>query len=471
MNKKYAVADYKSLEIDDKVVIITYYGDWVALSKEHYSDFINKNMDKKLESFLIKKGILITDSNINEIKSRYRKSKGQLYQGASLHIIYVSRRCNLKCTYCHASPRACDEPQFDMDVKTAKATVDFIFKSSSRIITIEFQGGEPLLNFDAVEFIVEYAKEKSKSTGKELRMSLVTNLTLTNDQMFEFLVKNNVEINISLDGPKHVHDKNRILASGMGSYNKLKELILKYNKNGKLKALMTTTRASLPYYKEIIDEYVRFGFENIFIRPLYKLSFADENWDRVGYSAEEYFRFWKNSLNYIWDKKEISEPFSQMLLKKILSENKPMYVDLMSPCGAGIKVVAYDFNGDIYSCDKALITGEDIFKLGNTRENTYKYTFQNKSKMAPIIESSINDLWYCKKCAFQPFCGVCPVLNYNLTGKLEPGETPDDRCKILFMQFSYLLKKVLGDQEIYKDIKKRDNSIPPYEEFVFDHKA
>ena len=246
---------------------------------------------------------------------------------------------------------------------------------------------------------------------------------------------------------------------------------LKYNKNGKLKALMTTTRASLPYYKEIIDEYVRFGFENIFIRPLYKLSFADENWDRVGYSAEEYFRFWKNSLNYIWDKKEISEPFSQMLLKKILSENKPMYVDLMSPCGAGIKVVAYDFNGDIYSCDKALITGEDIFKLGNTRENTYKYTFQNKSKMAPIIESSINDLWYCKKCAFQPFCGVCPVLNYNLTGKLEPGETPDDRCKILFMQFSYLLKKVLGDQEIYKDIKKRDNSIPPYEEFVFDHKA
>ena len=45
---------------------------------------------------------------------------------------------------------------FDMDKETAKKVVEFIFQSPSKQITIEFQGGEPLLNFEIVKFVVDF---------------------------------------------------------------------------------------------------------------------------------------------------------------------------------------------------------------------------------------------------------------------------------------------------------------------------
>jgi sulfatase maturation enzyme AslB (radical SAM superfamily) len=42
-----------------------------------------------------------------------------------------------------------------MSKATAKKVVDLIFKSPSPAIKIEFQGGEPLLNFTIVRYIVE----------------------------------------------------------------------------------------------------------------------------------------------------------------------------------------------------------------------------------------------------------------------------------------------------------------------------
>ena len=69
----------------------------------------------------------------------------------------------------------------DMDLDTAKKTVNFIFQTPADNITIEFQGGEPTLNFETIKYINEYAKELNKSYGKGIEFLLVTNLNNMDD--------------------------------------------------------------------------------------------------------------------------------------------------------------------------------------------------------------------------------------------------------------------------------------------------
>ena len=80
-----------------------------------------------------------------------------------------------------------------------------------------FYGGEPLLNYKLIEQSVNYAKEIIRD--KEISFSLTTNATLITPQIAKFLVENEFEILISLDGPKDIHNENRIFINGNGSFN------------------------------------------------------------------------------------------------------------------------------------------------------------------------------------------------------------------------------------------------------------
>lgn len=157
-DKEYFMNHVRSKRMDDGVLITTNHGSWVFLSKEEYALFKKGEIEEPLLSLLKEKGILITEDNIQNIVKDYKKKCAFLFQGTSLHIIVPTLRCNHHCVYCHSKAQPLDAKGYDMDEETAKKTVDFIFQTPSRAITIEFQGGEPLLKFDIVEFIVKYAK-------------------------------------------------------------------------------------------------------------------------------------------------------------------------------------------------------------------------------------------------------------------------------------------------------------------------
>lgn len=66
-----------------------------------------------------------------------------------------------------------------------------------------------------------------------------------------------------------------------------------------ISAIQTTTRYSFPRYKELVNQYVAYGMTQIFIRPLTPLGYAEQHWDSIGYSPEEFLDFYKNILEYI----------------------------------------------------------------------------------------------------------------------------------------------------------------------------
>src|SRR5262249_54902244 len=157
-----------------------------------------------------------------------------------------------------------------------RRSVDLMFRSPARDLTLEFQGGEPLLNFPLLQFTVALAKEKAAVTGKNLRIVVATNLALATDDIFRYFRNEGVFVSTSLDGPALIHNSNRP-RPGENSH----ELTIKNIERARdivgmdhVSALMTTTQLSLDHPIEIIDEYLRLNFRSIFLRSISPYGFA-----------------------------------------------------------------------------------------------------------------------------------------------------------------------------------------------------
>ncbi len=445
-DKEYELNHYRSKQLNNgKYMVTVDSGDWIILSKKKYGLLVKNRLkdDFFLYSILKDKHVVLTDDNKDDYVRKLRGRYSHVFSSPSLHIVAVTRRCNQSCVYCHANASPGDDKSLDMGIETAKKTVDFIFQSPNRNITIEFQGGEPLLNFEAVKYIVEYAEKLNKSHKKNLLMSLVSNLTAMDESKLEFLMKHRVGLCTSLDGPAHVHDKNRRFVDGRGTYKQTVRWIntIKKKYHYPLDALMVTTRASLPYPEEIVDEYLKHGFDQIQIRPMLNLGHAQGNMDKIGFSAEEYIGFWKKAMDHILEingKTLVIERLSGYMLSKILHRNISNFVDLNSPCGAVISTLAYDHDGNIFSCDEG--RQYDMFRLG-TVDMKMTGLFES-SQAQSMVRCSVNDCVLCDNCVWKPYCGICPVCNYAESGSLIPKLPISQRCRILDAMFMYLIEKI-----------------------------
>lgn len=450
----------------DKVLLVNYAGDFHFLRDANFKQFINHGLNQgdDLTSDLESKGFLsFTDHDlaVNLASIKYRTRKAFLKNFTSLHMMVVTVRCNQKCEYCQVSCEGEEALQYDMDVNTSRKIVDFIFNSPNKNIKIEFQGGEPLLNWDVIQAVVEYAKEKNIVARKDLSLVICTNLTLMTPKKLAYIKSENIQISTSLDGPASIHDHNRKLRTLKSSHELFAEKLRDCSCRGvPVSALMTTTRKSLKYFPQIVDEYMSKGFEGIFFRPLNPYGFAHERIEEIGYSPNEFIQAYRSGLDYIIEKNKAGQYFveyyAQLLLTRILTSYPTGFVDLQSPAGAGISGVIYDYNGDVYPSDEGRMLsrmGDYYFRLGNVCQDKYVDVFNGEKLKRIVTDSCIETTPSCAWCAYQVYCGVDPVRNYLETGDVvgfRPGSFFCDMHLALFdMLFDMIAKADPNDLDVF----------------------
>ncbi|MBL7130723.1 MAG: His-Xaa-Ser system radical SAM maturase HxsB [Candidatus Omnitrophica bacterium] len=396
----------------------------------------------------------------------YSLKNASLGKGTSLHIVVVTLRCDHLCVYCHASAKNFKLTNLDMNIETARQVVERIFESPNPNIAIEFQGGEPLLNFGTLKFIIEYAQEKNKTINKELLITLVTNLSTMNTECLKYLCKKKISLCTSIDGPEAVHNKNRKVLSGINSYRHTISWFKRAQKQyfGRViyrpNALTTVTKYSLSYPEEIVNEYIKLGLEGVHLRQLNPFGLARKAWQQIGYSAQEFVDFYKKAFDYILKLNLKGRVFYErtacIFLRKILTDSDPNYFDLRSPCGAGIGQLAYNYNGDVYLCDEGRMLsrmGDESFKIGNVVQNSYNALISSDTVRAVCTASLLDILPQCSICVYKPYCGVCPIYNYSQEGNIFTQMPNNERCKINMAILDYLFEK-LKDKKTEKILRK-----------------
>ncbi len=446
-NLAYTILPFRFMRFGPDVLIINEAGGYGFLSGKDFNRFINYQLDPKEDVFLnLKNRHIVTDTDlalpVYLLATKYRTKKSYLYDFTALHIFIITLRCSQKCRYCQASSE--DEAQlgFDMSAEIAKKCVDLVFQSPSPAIKIEFQGGEPLLNFEAVKYVVKYAKKLNGVYRKNLEFVICTNLLGLNKEILNYLAEHQIWISTSLDGPRNLHDANRITRKGTGTYDVVRNNIrLAQDRLGieRVSALMVTTRDNVHKLNDVVDEYIDQRFNSIFIRTIHPYGRAAK--EKLGCDVEAFIENYKRTLDYIirlnLDGVMFSEQYATIILKKILTPFATTFVDLQSPAGTGISCVVYGYNGDVFVSDEARMLskmGDNRFMMGNVYKNKYQEIFKGKVIRETVENSCVENMPLCSECAFQLYCGADPVRNYSMQGDLM-GHRPTSE----FHQTNYLI--------------------------------
>ncbi len=441
-------APFRFRQVGERTLLTNDAGEHVFLKATEFSAFLQGELpaDSPRRRELLGKHFVNSDRAQDEIVSRFARRKAFCGVGPYLHVLVTTLRCNQACVYCHASRTGMASEAYDMSAETAGRAVEVAFQSPAPSLTFEFQGGEPLANFPVVRHVVERARDLNRAAGKVLQFSLVSNLSLMDDEKLAFILDHGIQVCASLDGPRDLHDANRPFAGGSAHADtvrwmeRINEGYVALGLDPELyhvEALLTVTRRSLGRAHDIVDEYVRRGLRAIFVRPLNPFGFADRTWSQIGYDTDEFLRFHREVLDYALELNrtgtQILERLSAIFLAKILGRDDPNYLDIRSPCGAGIGQIAYNHEGSVFCCDEGRMVhqmGDPLFRIGHLARDGYGDIVESDVVRSLAAASTLEALPGCSDCVYLPYCGTCPIYNYRTQGNIF-GRAPDnERCRL-----------------------------------------
>src|SRR5690349_1353920 len=172
-NPTYSLLPFRFTELDsEKYVLSNFAGEYLVAEKNLLPDLIKHRLgpDHPMYSELRARHFLVDDvtSIAPELLAiKLRTKYEHLAEFTALHMFVVSLRCEHSCPYCQVSRQSEDKQRFDMSPETARRALDLAFRSPSQMLKIEFQGGEPLLNFDLIREIVIEAERRNEHHRKD----------------------------------------------------------------------------------------------------------------------------------------------------------------------------------------------------------------------------------------------------------------------------------------------------------------
>ena len=355
-------------------------------------------------------GKLFTPDSFGEMAGTLKERSAGVVKALCLHIAHT---CNLNCSYCFASQGKYNGERALMSYGVGKQALDFLVANSKgrHNLEVDFFGGEPLMNFDVVKRLVEYARSIEKAAGKNFRFTLTTNGVLIDDDVIDFANRECYNVVLSLDGRKEVHDRYRVDYAGNGSWEKI---VPKFQKlvearGGKGYYMRGTFTHANPDFLKDIETMLDLGFNELSMEPV-----VGPESDPSSLTAED--------LPIVLDQ---YEKLAELMLKRH-REGKPFtfyhyMIDLkggpcvykrISGCGSGTEYMAVTPWGDFYPCHQ--FVGDEKFKLGNVWDGV-----TNKEIQGEFASCNVYTKPECKDCWAKLYCsGGCAANAYHATGSV-----------------------------------------------------
>ena len=205
----------------------------------------------------------------------------------------VTDACNLCCTYCyqinkghHAMSFEVAKKFIDMLLANDDNTRQYIDTKASDAIIIDFIGGEPLLEVELIDQILEYFRrriiEENHPWQYNWRISMSSNGTLYFDpkvQAFFDKWMPYLSFSISIDGNKQLHDSCRIFPDGSGSYDLAMKAVRHYVdvRHGRMGSKMTLAPANVSYTFEAVKGLIEQGYKEVFLNCVFEKGWTNEH--------------------------------------------------------------------------------------------------------------------------------------------------------------------------------------------------
>ena len=353
---------------------------------------------------------LFTEDSFEPMAGTLKAKTSGVIKALCLHIAHT---CNLNCSYCFASQGKYHGDRALMSFEVGKRALDFLVENSGkrRNLEVDFFGGEPLMNFDVIKKLVEYARSIEKEKNKNFRFTLTTNGVLVDDDVIDFANKEMSNVVLSLDGRREVHDRYRVDYSGRGSWDLVVPKFQRFveKRGGKNYYMRATFTHANPDFLEDIKTMLDLGFTELSMEPVV----AAEG-DPAALTEEDkpiVMKQYENLAKLMLERDCEGKPFT-FYHYMIDLKGGPCIYKRISGCGSGTEYMAVTPWGDLYPCHQ--FVGDEKFKLGNIYEGVTNTDIQNDFASCNVYARK-----ECKECWAKLYCsGGCAANAYHSTGSV-----------------------------------------------------
>lgn len=328
--------------------------------------------------------------------------------------LHIAHSCNLTCSYCFAGQGRYHGESALMSYDTGKRALDFLIENSGtrHNLEVDFFGGEPLLNFDVVKRLVEYARSIEKEKNKNFRFTLTTNGMLVDDDVIDFCNREMSNVVLSLDGRKEVHDRYRVDHAGRGSWDVIVPKFQKFvrergDKNYYIRGTFTHEN---PDFLEDIKVMLDLGFTELSMEPVVAAegSAAALTEDDKTIVMQQY----EDLAKLMLQRDKEGKPFT-FYHYMIDLKGGPCIYKRISGCGSGTEYMAVTPQGDLYPCHQ--FVGEEKFKLGDIWNGVSNTAIQDE-----FLSCNVYARPECRDCWAKLYCsGGCAANAYHATGSVK----------------------------------------------------
>lgn len=345
----------------------------------------------------------------------------------------VTDDCCLKCSYCYQGHKG----HAMMSKETAKNIVDLLFQlyeednenkpinKHTYGIILDFIGGEPFMNVGTMDYTVEYFLEECFRRDHiwltNFRVSLSTNGILyfkPEVQAFLHKYKNYISMNVTIDGPKEIHDLCRVDYDGNGSFDRAIAAWEDWFHNVKANDIdtkVTIAPENLHLVESVFDFFLERGCRSIHANPVF-----EHHWTVK--EAQEYYVILIHLADKLLQYEDAtSSLFSEYKGKPLLSTETGNW------CGGTSAMLAFDPQGKAYPClrymSSSLGSDRPPIIIGDTTGiydlPEHKAIYEDMQKVTRQSQSTDE----CIECPVASGCAWCSAWNYQETGSYNKRST------------------------------------------------
>lgn len=366
----------------------------------------------------------------------------------------IVHSCNMRCKYCFADGgHIYKGQQKEMSAPVIKEIVQFIRKQSNdkvKNIRLEFvSGGETLLLKEKYKECITLLQNEVKKYNINLEVFTVTNGTVLDEDIIQFINEHNISLGISIDGKKEVHDSQRVLADGRGTYDLIIKNIEQFIQNRQennlwVVSVVTSKTKSLV---DILKHNLSIGTETAEMRVVrgkdkYGLALSGDNLNHFIKMYDELILYLKSNLDDVKIILNRYDTLGKLIVRLLLNQ-------LISfRCQSAKTKFTFTADGDIYPCDS--FVGHSQFLIGNVLTGEY-----HEDVVKEFEENSVNHNEECKLCPYKYLCGG--DCYYNVY-KVKNSEDCDIFCKLqrhlCELAIDFVGELEINNPEKYKELKR-----------------
>ena len=419
-------------------------GTSVLLAEELVKEYINGYVSPELEFRLAQRGF-------TAVKGRSTFTTPDIPR-PTFFMIDLTRACTNRCAYCF---RQLEQTAFIADEMLERITEYIILycrDSGLRNIPVQPWGGEPLLAWGKIMQI----QDKLEKQGIIPRILIETNGVAVTKQIAQEAHRRGIKMSISIDGPEEIHDRQRKLYNGQGSFRQARqglEILREYGYGHEVGCVCVITRNSLSYIREITEFLVS---DLHFTRV--KMNMVKDNpvmrEKGLCLREQEIPDFERTLLQTVCDINRRGYSFGECnlidRLHNLLTRRTINFCNSRG-CQAGNRMLSFGMEGGIYPCD---LTDEPGLRYGTVQDSRDPCQLLHHQSTHFFRRKKENT--GCTDCPWKIFCGGgCTTV--RLRGN--PGCIDTADCIRNRTLYPLLIDLILNEPELIKSITANEIEI------------